>query len=981
MGRRKKEGAGKIKNIIFLFAAAMLIICVIGNTATVKSFGAQKRTVKVGFFPMDGYNEKGKDGKHSGMDVEYLENLCDYVNWEIEYVDCESWDDALQMLLDKKIDLVGSAQYSSERAKKYEYANLASGYTFGAIAVEGSSMLAYEDFDAMSDITYGIVGTYVRKEEFYEYLAAHGIHKPKVTEYENAAALQEAVISGEVDAMAHSLMEVRDGQRVIGRFAPMPIYYISWQGNDDVMRELNQGISDIKMNRPGLENELMVKYYDSRLDQTVLLTNEEKAYLTEKKELTVGYLDGYYPFSYENDGEYEGLAKRSLEEMSVSTGVAFRYVKMDDMKQAEQCLRDGSIDILSYCGETPQSAKKAGLALTKSYAQAPHVLIMKKKRLADGIQSLAVVQSGEQEHHLEDFVDEDARIFTYDTQADCLEAVDSGEADAAVCDGYLSEYLLGSEFRFDSMEIRGVLSDTHIIYMAVLNDEDSPLLSILNKELIEISDKTVSDYMLQDNFYSRMSLENFVRDNSIVIILIICAIAAFVIFSLYQRLRDSRHIEKLMYHDSEFKIWNLNYLKYRASLKLAERKRERYAVVYTNIRQFRNYNSLYGWHAGQKLLQVIIDVIAGELDSERELYARSYGDRFILFVRYEDLDDLEERLMKLENKISERIYFEVQIHMTLMMGVRCLSDSETNLEYAIPDSIQAMDSLKEDTNNIQIYDEGLHNRLKEIHNREKMLDTVSIEECFIVWYQAKVDIRDGRIVGAEALVRFKDPADNGAIKAPGYFVPYYEQTGRVMELDFFVMEAVCKMLKRRLEEGKEVVPVSCNFSRTHFVKEGFPKRFQEILDKYEMPKELIEVEVTETVIVEEFQRQKIKENMDALYKNGVRLSIDDFGSGYSSLGVFEQIPASVIKLDRSFLLNNEDYAKQVRIMKNIVRLARDLEAQIVCEGVETKRDVELMMEIEAYIAQGYRYCRPIPEEAFEGMLDKKWVEVDGENLV
>lgn len=165
-----------------------------------------------------------------------------------------------------------------------------------------------------------------------------------------------------------------------------------------------------------------------------------------------------------------------------------------------------------------------------------------------------------------------------------------------------------------------------------------------------------------------------------------------------------------------------------------------------------------------------------------------------------------------------------------------------------------------------------------------------------------------------------------------------------------------------------MVPVSCNFSRVHFVKEGFPERFEEVIARYQVPKELIEVEITETLVVEELAQQRVKETVDILRGNGVRLSIDDFGSGYSSLGVFEQIPASVIKLDRSFLLNNENRIRQVKIMRNIVNLAQELDAQVVCEGVETKEDTELMLEIGAYVAQGYRYCKPVPEDVFENML-------------
>jgi EAL domain-containing protein (putative c-di-GMP-specific phosphodiesterase class I) len=149
------------------------------------------------------------------------------------------------------------------------------------------------------------------------------------------------------------------------------------------------------------------------------------------------------------------------------------------------------------------------------------------------------------------------------------------------------------------------------------------------------------------------------------------------------------------------------------------------------------------------------------------------------------------------------------------------------------------------------------------------------------------------------------------------------------------------------------------------------------MDKYCIPKEYIEVEITETLVVEELQQQKVKETVEILRGKGIRLSIDDFGSGYSSLGVFEQIPASVIKLDRSFLLNNKNRVRQVKIMKNIVNLAQDLDAQVVCEGVENENDTELMMEIGAYVAQGYRYSRPVPEEEFEEKLDQKTDEQKG----
>lgn len=966
-----KKWQSAVRAAAGVLAAALLFSFFPGQGEADVVYGAEKRTVRVSFFPMGGYHETLPDGSFSGMDVEYLENLCDYVNWSVEYVPCESWDEALQMLSGKEVDLVGSAQYSAERAEIYSYADLANGYTFGAIAVRGESGLAYEDFEAMKNITYGVVKSYVRKQEFFEYLAGHGIENPRVREYENTAELQDALADREIDALVHSLTEIREGQRIIGRFAPMPFYYITYPGNESLLRELNQGIADIKMNRPELENELMVKYYDSRLDHTILLTEEEKGYIRQKQNLTVGYLDGYYPFSYEDEeGEYSGLVRQMLEEVSVSTGLNFDYIRMADIEAAKQALAEGSIDIIGYCGESIGEIRQTGGALTNVYAQIPRVIITKRgSARTEELKSLAVTKESISGEGGASYVGEETQLLTFINQEECLHAVRAGRAEAALCDGYLAEYLLGSNLAFGQLEIHTVLSDVHSIRMAVRDDAESPLLGILDKELLEVTDKMVNDYMLQDNFYSKFNVDSFIRNHSFTIILLLTVIAVFVIFVMYRMLEDSKRLQKLMYKDTDFNIWNLNYLKYRASLKLEADKDKKYAIVYTDICQFKSYNALYGWSAGQRLLELTIEKLSAEIDSERELYARSYGSHFVLFVCYEDMAQLERRMQEMADRISGYIYEKEEIRMTQALGICAIEEKETDIQLALSYAIQTVDPIKNSRNNeVRVYDEEMRKKLKEQQEREMLLDAADVQRDFVAYYQAKVDIRNERVVGAEALVRFKDPTAGGAIRAPGFFVPYYEQTGRIMEIDFFVMESVCKMLRRRLDQGLAVVPVSCNFSRSHFVREEFPAHIEAVMEKYRIPKDLIEVEITETLVVEEMQQQKVKENVEILRENGIHLSIDDFGSGYSSLGVFEQIPASVIKLDRSFLLNNENRTRQVQIMKNIVNLAKDLEAQVVCEGVETAQDTELMMEIGAYVAQGYRYCKPVPEEVFEDML-------------
>lgn len=930
-------------------------------------YAAEKRLVKVAFFPMDGYHITNADGSYGGMDVEYLKALCEYTDWEIEYVKCDSWEEALQLLKNKQVDLVGSAQYSEERAKVFQYADLSSGYTFGVIATNSESTIAYEDFTVMQDITFGMVENYVRKDEFLQYLSDHGIESPTIMEYSSTFELQNALSEGKIDALVHTFTEVKEGQRLIGRFAPRPFYYITYRGNDDVMRELNQATADLKMNRPELETDLMNEFYYSKFDKTALLTTEETEYIAETKELVVGYLDGFYPFSYEQDGEFKGLSRELLESSIRVTGVELKYRKMENRKEAQNALQNGEIDILAYCADTQAVLDAEQLTTVCNYAEVPLVLVMGKNKNINQIETVATVSFllGKVGNTAET---EDANVITYDTQQECIDAVEGGSVDAVLCDGYFAEYLLRTEFRYEDLQIKNVLSSEYVISMAI-REKDKQLFGIMEKMILEIDSKSISEYMLKENTYPLVSVVNFVRNNSLKIIGSLIIIIILVIVTAIHMIKDSKKIQKLMYKDTKMDIWNLNYLIFQGEHKLLPEHKMQYAVVYVNLAHFRQYNTIYGWNAGERLLEKVAGILIKNVNSKMEVCARDQGDHFVMLLNYSDREAFLERIQAIKEQVEKSISSDTDNHMLLEIGIYYLREDESDLQLAINYANQALEFTRSNRGEeIKVYDDELEKLIKERHEREKLLDAVDVNKDFVVYYQPKVDIRTGKIVGAEALVRFLDPTAGGAVREPGFFVPYYEQTGKITEIDFFVFESVCKMLRRRLDAGLPVVTVSCNFSRIHFMKRDFSEHFMKILDHYEISKELIEVEITETLIVEELQQRRVKKTLDFLKEKGIRLSIDDFGAGYSSLGIFEQIPASVIKMDRSFLLNQENRDRQVKIMRGIVKLTEELGAQAVCEGVETEADVALMKEIGAYVVQGYYYFKPIPEIDFEEAL-------------
>ena len=820
----------------------------------------------------------------------------------------------------------------------------------------------------MQDITFGMVRNYVRSAEFLQYLEDGGIKNPIIKEYESTHALHEALDAGEVDAFVHTFMEMKEGQRLVGRFAPRPIYYITYKGNTEVLRELNQAIADVKMSQPELEADLMNRFYESRWDKTVLLSTEEKNYLAEKGSLTVGYIDGYYPFSYEEDG-FKGLTRQALEEAFSATEVKLEYKKVESQQAGEEALISGEIDVLAYSTNSSSVRTRDKLIELTAYAQIPLVLVVEKNKGFEDIFTLATVS---------ELVDEVSKVVNIEVDSvvvessveKCLESLSIGIVDGVLCDGYLAEHLISTRMKYSDLDINNVLNVEHNVHMVIQNTDNSVLKGILNKTITPIDAKRINAYTLKENVYPLVSINMFIRNNSMILIGGLLLIIIAVISVAIHMIRDSRKIQQLLYKDVGMDIWNLNYLLYTGEKKLLPERKRQYAVVCVNIVKLRRFNVVYGWDAGEALLENIKNTLTSCVNESEEICARSHGDRFVLLLAWDNWREFMSRLLEIQKIVETKIFDETENHMSLHMGIYAIPENEMDLKLAVSYANQALEVTgNNNTSEIKIYDSPFENMIRERHDREKLLESVEIEGNFVAYYQSKVDVRSNQMVGAEALIRFKDPTANGAIRAPGYFVPYYEQTGRILELDFFVLTEVCKLLRRRLDAGKAVVPISCNFSRIHFAKPGFAEHFNSVLEKYQIDKNLIEVEITETLVVEELQQQMIKQTINELVEKGIHLSIDDFGAGYSSLGVFEQIPASVVKLDRSFLLNHEDHERQVHIMKSIVKLTRDLNAQVVCEGVESADHVYLMQEIEAYIAQGYFYARPMPEEEFEERLD------------
>ena len=268
-----------------------------------------------------------------------------------------------------------------------------------------------------------------------------------------------------------------------------------------------------------------------------------------------------------------------------------------------------------------------------------------------------------------------------------------------------------------------------------------------------------------------------------------------------------------------------------------------------------------------------------------------------------------------------------------------------------------------------LYSEAMRQRAIDEKKMENDMEKALETGQFKVYLQPQVDLKTKKIVSAEALVRWIDPEKG--IVPPFKFIPLFEKNGFICNIDYYVWEEVIKMLARWREEGMIMVPISINISRVDIQKTGLIEEIMTLFEKYSVASKWVKAEVTESVCLE--NDKIIIEKMKALKSYGLKIAIDDFGSGYSSLHMLKEMPIDILKIDKSFLdYHGEMKERDEILIRDVVDLGKHMHMQIITEGVETLEQSNFLENIGCDIAQGYYYGRPMPVEKFELALERNY---------
>lgn len=437
------------------------------------------------------------------------------------------------------------------------------------------------------------------------------------------------------------------------------------------------------------------------------------------------------------------------------------------------------------------------------------------------------------------------------------------------------------------------------------------------------------------------------------------------IFIQYNRTLAQCMLEKIMKTDINTGVASQDSLMYYAVNLIKNGRIGDYTGIFFNIHNFKYVNKVFDYSQGDVILRNYAQMVKSYLDSDEEI-ARLGGDNFVVICRNENASDFISKIKDVHMSHEFRsVKREIQLGVTA--GIACLEGVDKPREVMARTSIAYQAARKTGAGSIVVYTKEIKKHLMDDQEILAAFPQALAAGEFVVYYQPKVRIVDKSIYGAEALVRW---VRDGQVVTPARFIPQLEREGSVCRLDYYMLEQVCGFLKSRLDKGQKIVPVSVNFSRRHLEEIDLVERITGTIDRFGIDRSYIEIELTES---EDYQNYEIMSSViGRLKERGISTSIDDFGTGFSSLNMIKKVDLDTIKIDKSLIpfddVNNNKH-QDIVMFSSIIDLIGRLGKKSVAEGVETTQQLDYLEKLGCDIVQGYVFDKPLPKDEFEQRLE------------
>lgn len=933
-------------------------------------FKADEKVIRIGYDTNSNFI-KESDGNFYGYGVEYLEKIAEYTGWKYEYVKDDSWQASLDKLRNGQIDLICTAHYTEERATEFLYSDIPLGYETSLLYAKPESEISYQDYEAMQRCKIGLLKESYSAQDFADYAIKQGIQYEGIY-FDCENDMMQALKNNQIDMMVIGSRYATPVLKLVDTSGANAFYCIAEDKNASLIEEIETVLQQIMFDNPTFEGTLNHKYFGhSAITNSPLFTKEELAYIESLGQIKVKLIQDQKPSCYIENGETKGIWADIIRLLAKKSGIDF-------------VLEGSSTE--EYSQETYEKYLKDGYLLLRTQKALEYMRDLEGTIASNAITNVSVSYVKRQAAFVEDkyvshviaiskdlaylepmLLEEnpDYEIKYFENTKECLEALLHKEAGMVIQNSHRTSFLMQKPEYAEKLAIVPGLdhgSDVCIVAPA----EQEMLIQIINKAIHHMTYAEVNEIVKRELLTNPYPLEwsDIVYQywEWMVLLGVIIAIALIVYTTLTHRLaaakiqkKEYELLQKKVQLDEVTGLYNRSYF-YEMARELIKETDEEMCIITMDISNFKIVNELYGMNVGDRLLKEIGQQVQ-KLDKNHHMIpSRFMADHYYMCMPKTEFDQIE-------FPKSFKTFLE-DMDIRVVYGVFLVEDNKEMPINVMCDRafLAAHDKKYKYVEYIHFYNDSERQQQLMEQEIEYEMERALEEQQFYIVIQPKYDPVTEKIVGGETLVRWQHPTKG--IISPGIFIKVFERDGFIIQLDYFVWEETCRLQAEMKQKGIQTVPISINVSRAHFYGSELLNKLRELIQKYNLETADIELEITESICGDD--SENIYEMIRKLQKEGFKIAMDDFGSGYSSLNMLKEMPLDIIKMDLKFL---DGEAKKSRlILKALIEMAQTMELKVVVEGVEILSQVEFLRQFKDCYLQGYYFSRPVVGEVFEEMV-------------
>ncbi|WP_029542582.1 EAL domain-containing protein [Selenomonas sp. AB3002] len=927
--------------------------------------------LRVGYVPGTGFLEEDSPGHLIGSGFEYMEFLAGFGNWNMVYIPCVNWWEAVDKLSKNEIDILPGmpGDYSTVPfAKRTDH----------VVARFPMELVLHENL-ASRHLRIGVLD-YGYPIPNLPAVALENAFTYELVTFHDYADLKIHYTARQLDGYVAPMLRTPDEGRVVALFDRVSYRLLIRTDRPDLYNKVNDAMDQLLMNQPNIRNRLRDKY-DRSQGLPLVLEPDERAFLQQKKHFRAAVYMPHKPFLYkdEESGEWQGVTAVLLEQLEKDLDIEIEIVEGDSLENLKRLVARGTVDFVADVPCDFSWLKELGLSPTQSFRTIDYTPIIRKGFPLPQNPKVAVIeeifptQISVKENYSPN------QIIYCHSMEECFRAVSNGRADVTYAPRSVVPYLMEGSFTYN-LEALTESFYRENISLGVSTQADPRLWRILDKEITHLPPNFTQNVVLQEgteiaySFSPRWMIYHYPLLTTVGLFVIMGLIIGVMYYRYYMRRRHMMAIQQMAYMDNRYQLPNMLWLEQEIKGIWEEATRqEPDSHIYVAVFDLSSRDSmleLYSRHSLDKRLRET----AMHLQEEDWVLQTAAGINTLQLVAVCQAATMEEMVSNAAEAVNHYGYIEhdsARISLHIKVGL-CEMKSDTMLLMSEEKADMACRKIMGTMDIVKLYDEKMDKYLHLEQHIESSMGQALADGEFAVWYQAQYDIMTRRIVGAESLIRWQ--SKEMGFLSPEKFMPSLEMNGFIIPLDHFVLKQVMMVQKHRLTNGQELLPISVNQSRLHITEDGYLRRMKDLIEKYQLPPGTIQLEIPESMFAN-FNQKSYRDHavflMDSLHKAGYGIILDNFGGGAASLTLLDYLPLDGIKISASILYAAQNSDGMKEVLSSMIVLGQKLGLNVMVGGIETVEQEQMLLSMGCHTGQGFLNSRPVPKAKFIELLKER----------